>query len=255
MTLVAHVDTKRVGRDDVIAVPTPDRTNTWGVIGHDQLIKTLEKASVDAGYEISGETYSLSADGGKMFGVFNYLPEDNNADKAFSLGFRNSINKTMSVGITAGLVVFVCDNLAFTGDFIKFRKHTGRLDMDELKEIADDAVSEMQFRLPALSTWHDELIKAELSRADKDALFIRSMEKNIIPFGRANQLHELFFEKKNTQNGAYYADNLQGFHGAVTQIWGQVSLIGTGPKHKQLRRFLDDAKLEIQEHGILRNAA
>ena len=83
MTLVAHVDTKRVGRDDIIAVPTPDRTNTWGVIGHGPLVETLEKASTDAGYEISGETYSLSADGGKMFGVFNYLPEDNNIVSPF----------------------------------------------------------------------------------------------------------------------------------------------------------------------------
>ena len=45
MTLVAHVDTKRVGRDDIIAVPTPDRTNTWGVIGHGPLVETLEKAT------------------------------------------------------------------------------------------------------------------------------------------------------------------------------------------------------------------
>lgn len=255
MTLVAHTDTNYVGRDSVIAVPTPPRTDTWGVIGHGQLVETLENAVVEAGYEIDKDFYSLSGDGGKMFGVFNLAPQHDTSDKAFSIGFRNSTNKTMSVGITWGLCIFVCDNLSFNGDFIKFRKHTGGLDLDELQYIAAEAIRSVGPRLTAFELWHKELETIDLTRTDKEALFVRSMEKNIVPFGKSKRFHRLFFEKKNDQNKAHYEDNLQGFHGAVTQLWGGQSLIGSGPRHKDLRLLLNEAKSELQEHGALRNAA
>ena len=40
------------------------------------------------------------------------------------VGFRNSHDKSMVAGICAGARVFVCDNLAFSGDFSEKRKHT-----------------------------------------------------------------------------------------------------------------------------------
>ena len=46
--LVAHVDTSRATRQQVIDVPTPDRTQTWGVIGHGQLVETLTNAVENA---------------------------------------------------------------------------------------------------------------------------------------------------------------------------------------------------------------
>lgn len=107
MSLVAHVDTKRVSVDEVIAVPTPERTKTWGVIGHGDLIDTLKYATDEAGLEIRREEYSLSKDGGRVFGVFTLVGQDK--EKASMLGFRNSIDKTLAVGLTAGTRVFVCD--------------------------------------------------------------------------------------------------------------------------------------------------
>jgi hypothetical protein len=35
----------------------------------------------------------------------------------FSIGIRNSHDKSIRLGLTAGLRVFVCSNMAFSGDF------------------------------------------------------------------------------------------------------------------------------------------
>jgi len=35
----------------------------------------------------------------------------------FSIGIRNSNDKSIRLGLTAGLRVFVCSNMAFSGDF------------------------------------------------------------------------------------------------------------------------------------------
>ena len=108
MSLVAHVDTKRVPLSEVMNVPTPARTKTWGAIGHGDLIETLKWAIDDtATLSIKTEEYSLSKDGGRMFGVFTILGDDK--DKARMLGFRNSVDKTLAVGLTAGVRVIVCD--------------------------------------------------------------------------------------------------------------------------------------------------
>ena len=48
----------------------------------------------------------------------------------FTLGGRNSHDKTMALGITAGYRVFVCENGAFHGDYTPvIRKHTRNLDL------------------------------------------------------------------------------------------------------------------------------
>jgi hypothetical protein len=51
-----------------------------------------------------------------------------------SIGFRNSYDKSMSVGIAVGASVFVCDNLALTGEVTVMRKHTTNVwsDLEEL---------------------------------------------------------------------------------------------------------------------------
>ena len=118
--LVAHVDTSRATRQQVLDVPTPDRTKTWGVIGHKLLVNTLTRSVTGAGHRIVNEEYSLSRDGGKLFGAFTL--DHATGELAWMIGFRNSINKSMALGITAGTRVFVCDNMAFSGSFIQFRK-------------------------------------------------------------------------------------------------------------------------------------
>ena len=62
---------------------------------------------------------------------------------SLAMGFRNSIDKSMPLGICAGVTVFVCDNLALSGDFIKFRKHTSGLTDESLQAISMDAVGQV----------------------------------------------------------------------------------------------------------------
>lgn len=250
MGLVAHVDTRHVPRNKVMAVETPDRTDTWGVIGHGQLIETLEQAVDSVGYEVAKERYSLSHDGARLFGVFE-LKGPNKDDIAQMIGFRNSINKTLSVGVTAGMRVFVCDNLAFDGEFIRFRKHTGGLNQEELELLAEDAVGKIGDKLKAFRTWHQGLDHYQLTRTDQEALFIRALDRGLV--GHPRTFYELYFKKNNKDNDAEYGDTLQGFHGAATQMWKRNSLIGVGRANRELNALLNQAKQELDKHEVLRN--
>ena len=251
--LIAHVDTSRATRQQVIDVPTPDRTKTWGVIGHGQLVDTLTEAVDHAGFRVVNEDYSLSRDGGKLFGAFTL--DRASGELAWMIGFRNSVNKSMALGITAGTRVFVCDNMAFSGSFIQFRKHTGGLDMEHLQELANNAVGEMEARLKGFESWHTSLKNYDLSRQDKEALTIRAVEQGVLPGGRFGAFHDLFFKKENKDNDAEYRDDMFGFHGAMTQLWKKNSLVGSGQRNAGLQKLLTDAQAELNEHHMIRNAA
>src|SRR5438477_9276285 len=56
-----------------------------------------------------------------------------------ALGIRNSHDKSFSLGVTVGYRVFVCDNLAFHGDFMPVtKKHTKRVDIIDVMNGAVD---------------------------------------------------------------------------------------------------------------------
>jgi len=57
-----------------------------------------------------------------------------------ALGLRNSHDKSFSLALTVGFRVFVCDNLAFIGDFqaVIAKKHTSKFNLGETLAIAVD---------------------------------------------------------------------------------------------------------------------
>jgi hypothetical protein len=63
------------------------------------------------------DEYAVSPDGMKMFGALDLETEMHGA--RFSIGLRNSHNKSMRLALTCGYRVFVCSNMAFSGDFTR----------------------------------------------------------------------------------------------------------------------------------------
>src|SRR5947208_16941561 len=60
---------------------------------------------------------------------------------SFSIGIRNSNDKSMRLALTAGYRVFVCDNMAFSGDFTPLlHKHTRNLELKDSISIAVDRI-------------------------------------------------------------------------------------------------------------------
>jgi hypothetical protein len=61
------------------------------------------------------DEYAVSLDGMKAFGVLDLATEMEGC--RFSIGLRNSHDKSMRLAMTCGYRVFVCSNMAFAGDF------------------------------------------------------------------------------------------------------------------------------------------
>jgi hypothetical protein len=130
-----HTGGKYVELADLRHIPLPDETATYKPVGHYDLAVNL--AEVARGllpdYELVDSRFGLARQGNQMFGIHTYR-NGHNDSLGLSIGFRNSYDKSMSVGIAIGASVLVCDNLALTGEITILRKHTANVweDLEEL---------------------------------------------------------------------------------------------------------------------------
>src|SRR5439155_24248168 len=137
MTLIAHCGTRKISRDELALIPVPESTATQKPIPHHQMVEALVETLGFRHIRVISDEYAVSPDGMKMFGSLDLDYEF--SDVRFSIGLRNSHNKSMALGICHGYRVLICDNMAFQGDFTPvLKKHTSRLNIIELLSIAVD---------------------------------------------------------------------------------------------------------------------
>ena len=188
--LIMHCGAIEASEEQVKSILAPEATESFAPVSHDRFIGLLEKTCQEAGIAVSGRKYALSSRqpkdsefpviGDRMFGVWNLDRQDEDGQE-WALGIRNSHDKSFSLAITAGIKVFVCDNLAFSGEFVAMRKHTSRLDDGELNQIIRGAVVKTMKRLDEFAKWHRALKAIPISELQAVKLLVRGMEKNIVP--------------------------------------------------------------------------
>jgi len=138
-TLVAHRGARKVTREELKEIPIPEATKTHQPLSHLGIVEVLEEALSFRFLKVIRDEYAVSPDGMKMFGVMDLNTEFEGGN--FSIGLRNSNDKSMRLALTAGYRVFVCDNMAFSGDFTPLlHKHTRNLDLRDSISIAVDRI-------------------------------------------------------------------------------------------------------------------
>ena len=113
--LIAHSGTRKLTREELKAVPTPEGTTTHRPVPHHEIVGSLAETLSFRHIGVVRDEYAVSEDGMKMFGVLDL--ETSFDGCRFAIGVRNSNDKSMRLALTVGYRVFVCDNMAFRGDF------------------------------------------------------------------------------------------------------------------------------------------
>lgn len=125
--LLLHCGAFSAARAELETIVTPPATTTWSPIPHTEIVDAITTSAEENGLIIKREQYGLSGKkgsptyGARLFGVFDF--ESGTENYGYSVGFRNSHDKSMVAGICAGARIFVCDNLALTGEFAEKRRH------------------------------------------------------------------------------------------------------------------------------------
>lgn len=129
MSLLLHINALNATRKEVCNIETPEPTSTWKPVPHQDFIETILENADKAGLTVRSEAYGLANKGKRLFGVITF---DHGKEHGWSIGIRNSHDKSLKAGIVGGARIFVCDNLCFSGEFKAQRKHTSRIDINTM---------------------------------------------------------------------------------------------------------------------------
>jgi hypothetical protein len=241
-TLIAHCGARKVTRDELKEMPLPEATRTHQPLSHFEIVEVLDEALSFRHLRVVKDEYAVSQDGLKMFGVMDLDAAFEGG--RFSIGLRNSNDKSMRLALTAGYRVFVCDNMAFSGDFSPLlHKHTSKFNLTDSIAVAVDRI----YR--GLDSIANQIkLMREYGLTDNDARLIiyRAFVERVLK-GVPRQLmpvvHENYFDPGHED---FRSRNLWSLSNAFTSAFKSL-----GP----LKQFEATAKLGLYMSGIKGDAA
>lgn len=190
-TLVAHVDTKKIGIEELALVPTPQGTATHRPIPHIEVVNALVQTLGFRQIAVHKSEFAVSEDGNKMFGIIEL--EQSFTGCRFALGLRNSHDKTMRLAMTIGYRVFCCDNMAFNGDFTPvLAKHSKNFNLTRALSIGvDDMQRNFEPMVKAVDRWRE----TQLTDVSAKLLIYQAfIEAEVdIPRHLARPVHDAYF--------------------------------------------------------------
>ena len=233
--LLTDSGARRVSETEVYAVDEPEFTKTWHPVSHSKVLTALENAVKTADIAIRDKQYSLNQEGLNMFGVWNLDIQHDGMN--WAMGIRNSLNKKFAVGVCAGSHVMVCDNLAFTGQFVEFRKHTGSLDITELDQLAIRAIKGVTKKMHLFTEWHAQLKEFPLNETAFKVLTFESMKRHVFAPSKFTKFLECYHDENDQTE---HSESLYAFHGAVTRLMREQSLFQVQRDSDRLNKIIDD---------------
>ncbi len=154
-----------VDRAAVAAVETPEETDSWKPVPHMEVIDAVTDIVKAHNWTIADEQFGLAREGQKLFGIMKINKSSCPAEWSRCIGLRNSHDKSFSVGLSAGISVQVCSNMAFGGTMVLKRRHTSRI---ELCDLVNRAVDELENEFLILETVCEDL-KVQYLKNDDEA--------------------------------------------------------------------------------------
>ena len=231
--LIAHVDTERITREQLVLLPTPAGTNTHKVIPHVEVVNAIIETLGFRHIAVHKDEYAVSRDGNKMFGLMEL--DQTLTGCRFALGIRNSHDKTMRLAMTVGYRVFVCDSMAFQGDFSPLlAKHTKNFQLTRaLSAGVDDMQRNFEPMVKAVEKWRGDQLTDVTARLLIYRAFIES--ELDVPKHLARPVHDRYF---NPQHEDFQPRTLWSLSNAFTSAFKELEPIPQFRATAKLAGFL-----------------
>jgi hypothetical protein len=181
----------KITREELAHVPTPLGTTTHRPVPHHEIVEALVETLGFRHIGIVGEEYAVSTDGMRMFGVIDLEAAFEGC--RFAIGLRNSHDKSFRLSCTVGVRVFVCENLAFSGDFTPvLAKHSKHFSLQDSLAVG---VDRMQRNFEPMRRQVEAWREQQLSPATAKLIIYRAFVEGELDAPRhlAHAVHQLYF--------------------------------------------------------------
>src|SRR5271156_1267243 len=200
--LSAHKNTEIVTRETLRALPAVIGTDSFKPVAHIELVETFEREFNRRDIQIVRDQFAMSKNGMRLFGTFDLTLNGVNG-MAAALGFRTANNRTMALQGIAGMRVFVCDNMAFSGETIVLRRrHTSGLNL--LDEIVD-ALDQYEIHYRKLKAEIGDLRNYAMDNVAAKVLMHDIFAKQLMPVRLFPEVSNVYFTQYLTNEEPKYA--------------------------------------------------
>lgn len=212
--LILHCGAAEVPRKALATVPTPASTETWRPIQHEQFVRQVEWELPRYGLDIVAEAHALTHDSSRYFGLIQVQNGCNSPDYSWVLGLRNSHDKTLTAGLVAGSQVFVCDNLAFSGEVSVSRKHTSYI-LEDLPGLIGNALGRLLLMFKSQDQRVERYRATRLNDADAHDLTIKALDAGVVC---ASKIPELLHEWREPRYQEFEPRTVWSYFNATTEV-------------------------------------
>jgi len=201
--LIVHAGAKRVTLAELreIKAPAPMGARHYPV-SHIDLVDATRHELAKVGLAPNRESYAVGRGGNSLFATWDLLPEGDNApslipagvkERGLSVGFRHANDQSLAIEYVAGARIFVCDNLAFSGDTILLhRMHTKNV---HLRDEVGRGVTKLLDRYSNFEANMSRLENTDLTDKDAKALMVDAfMAVKVLAPKYLKAVYEWYFE-------------------------------------------------------------
>ena len=246
--LVLHAGGRLATREQLCDLITPQgRTNTHVTIPHIEVVRQTLDRLAGLGVEIKSEAHALSHENNRYFGVFGIgnksvtLPvagsDGASAQDGYEmvLGLRNSHDCTFPAGLALGSRVFICDNLAFSGEVKISRKHT-RYIMRDLPKLIMLAVGKVLGQRQLMVDRVQKYQEYEIDDAKAHDLVIRSLDHGVIG---CQKIEKVLREWRKPAHEEFQPRNAWSLFNSFTEVMKDYDIAGTFKRSQSLHGMFD----------------
>jgi len=232
--LLAHCGSLKITREELKVMPTPAGSSAHQPLPHFEIVGTLVETLSFRQISVVREEYAVSADGMKMFGVLDLATTFDGC--RFSVGVRNSNDKSMRLALTIGYRVLVCDNMAFHGDFTPvLAKHSKHMSLVDILSVGVDRMQRnFEPMKKQVEAWKGTRLPDETAKLVIYRAFVQG--ELDVPKHLAKRVHDQYF---NPQVEEFAPRTTWSLSNAFTSAFKELDPIPQFKSTAKLASFLD----------------
>lgn len=212
--LTLHSGGRLASLEEVCNVTTPRPSGIWRPIPHEMVVQRITEELQSTSLQVVHQEFGLSHDDARMFGIMELRNGSNRDDFALIAGIRNSHDKSFPIGLACGSRVFVCDNLAFSGEVVIRRKHTTNV-MRDLPSLLNRAVYKLTELRQHQASRIDAYKLRQICQAEAHDILIRGMRAGVVA---ASKLPKVLAEWDEPKHEDFRERTLWSLFNAFTEV-------------------------------------
>tara|TARA_Y100000310_G_scaffold343113_1_gene449263 strand:- start:153 stop:905 length:753 start_codon:yes stop_codon:yes gene_type:complete len=199
LNFMVHCGGTEVARAKLAAFDVPRATRSYVPVPHQMLSDLIEEKLGDVGYSFGKQAHAVTREGRQYFGMAELVNGRSQESWGLVAGWRSSYDKSLVAGFVVGSQVFVCDNLAFSGEVQIGRKHTRHI-LRDLPYLIGDAVQGTQHMAEQQVVRYDRYRAAEMKDSAVNHAIIQMLRKDIITTQKVGQVVSEYYEPSHQEH-------------------------------------------------------